>query len=218
MTQYQNIQLNVAGPSYQSRSRPLASQHTKNYYQTIVEEGKEQFVLHPFPGLKKVGDGVGAGADRGMNNFNEIGYRVCGNTLYRFDKLGVHTAISGSIPGSRRLIIDNDGDNLILVGEDGQFIYDGTNPVTSITDVNIVGSTSVTFINSQMVYGNPVTDLFVMANPNNPDTASGLNQSSPESKPDKLVRPYAFKQNVYMFGQRTVEPYWNSGSGNPPLA
>lgn len=211
---YQNLQINIAGPSYQSRSRPLASQQTKNYYQTIVEEGKEQFVLHPFPGLKLVGNAPGI--DRGVRNFNEVGYRVCGQTLYSFDKQGNHTAITGTIPGSRRLIIDDDGSNIILTGEDGQFIYDGTS-ISSITDADIVGSTSVTFINSQMVYGNPTNNLFVMADPNNPDTASGLNAARPESKPDKLVRPYAFKQNVYMFGERSTEPYWNSGTGNPPL-
>lgn len=214
MSQFKkNIPLNITGPSYQSRSRPLSSQETKNFYHQVVEEGKDQYVLHSFPGLLNVGSG--AGVDRGMRNFAEVGYRVTGTSLYSFDTSGNHTLI-GTVPGSSRLIIDDDGENLIMTGVDGQFIYDGST-ISTITDLNIVGSTANGFINNQIIYTNPSTNLFVLANPNQPTIASGLNAATPESKPDKLVRAYPFKQNVYMFGERTVEPYWNSGQGNPPL-
>ena len=213
MTFQKNIPLNITGPSYQSRSRPLSSQKTKMFYHSVVEEGKENYVLHSFPGLKLKGSGVGA--DRGMRNFAEVGYRITGNNLNRFDSSGVHTVV-GTIPGTNRMIIDDDGSNLIITGLDGQFVFNGST-VLPITDSNIVGSTSNGFINSQIIYGNPTTNLFVLANPNDPTTANGLNAATPESKPDDLVRPYPFKQNVYMFGVRTVEPYWNSGEGNPPL-
>jgi len=214
LTQFKkNIQLNITGPSYQSRSRPLSSQQTKNFYHQLVEEGKDQYVLHSFPGLKTVGSVEGI--DRGMRNFAEVGFRIAGTSLYSFDKSGNHTLI-GEVPGTNRMIIDDDGKNLIMTGIDGQFIYNGST-IEVITDLNIVGSTSNGFINSQIIYGNPVTDLFVLAEPLDPSTANGLNAARPESKPDVLVRPYPFKQNVYMFGKRTVEPYWNSGIGNPPL-
>lgn len=211
---YQTIPLVVAGPSYQSRSRPASSQKTKMFYQTLVEESDSKFILHPWFGLKYKGNAPGV--DRGMHVFNEVGYRVCDQTLYSFDQNGNHTAITGSIPGVHRLIIENDGSNIIFTGPDGQFVYDGSS-VSAITDLNIVGSTSVAFLNNQMIYGNPVTDLFVMADPNAPTTASGLNAARPESRPDKLVRPYAFNQNVYMFGTESTEPYWNPGVGNPPI-
>lgn len=177
----------------------------------MLEEGKDQFVLHSFPGLKNVGNAPGI--DRGMHNFAEVGYRIAGEKLYSFDKLGNHTEV-GDIPGTKRMIMEDDGNTLIIVGEDGQFAYDGTS-VSTITDSNLVGSTAVTFLNSQMIYTNG--NLYVVANPNQPTTASGLNAASAESKPDKLVRAFAFNQNVYMVGERTNEPYWNPGTGNPPL-
>lgn len=208
-----NIPFNTTGPSYQSRSRPLASQESKMFYPQVAEEGKDNFVLHSFYGLKKVG--LGAGPDRGMHNFAEVGYRIAGTKLQSFDKLGNHTDI-GNIPGTQRMIMADDGANLIIVGEDGQFIYDGST-ISSITDANIVGSTSATFLNSQIIYGNTSTNLYVVANPNDPANANGLNAARAESDPDELVRTYAFQQNVYMFGTRTVEPYWNPGVGNPPI-
>lgn len=211
-----NIPINTTGPSYQSRSRPLSSQETRYFYPEAVEEGKEQFVLQSFPGLKSVG--VGAGADRGMHNFAEVGYRITGTSLYSFDKLGNHTLIgsTGDIPGVRRMILEDDGENLIIVGPDGQFIYDGST-IETLTDSNIVGSVAATFLNSQIIYTNASTGLYVVANPNDPTSASGLNAAKAESAPDKLVRAYAFQQNVYMVGERTNEPYWNPGSGNPPI-
>lgn len=208
-----NIAINVTGPSYQSRSRPLSSQQTKNFYHTVVDEGKEQYVLHSFPGLKKVGSTTGA--DRGMHKLAEEGYRIAGTKLYRFTANGSHIEI-GEIPGSNRMIMAEDGGNLVIVGNDGQFVYDGIS-VSTITDSNIVGSTAVTFLNSQMIYTNPVTNLFIVADPNNPTSASGLNAASAESKPDKLIKAHAFDQNVYMVGERSNEPFWNSGVGNPPL-
>ena len=148
MTQFKkNIPLNSTGPSYQSRSRPLSSQQTKNFYHAVVEEGKEQYVLHSFPGLKVTG-GV-TGIDRGMRNFAEVGYRIAGTSLYSFDKLGEHTLI-GEVPGDNRMIIDDDGENLVMTGVDGQFVYDGST-IEEITDLNIVGSTSNGFIKSQII-------------------------------------------------------------------
>lgn len=213
MSFVKNIPINTTGPSYQSRSRPLSSQQTRMFYHSVVEEGKDNFVLHSYPGLKLKGSGVGA--DRGMRNFAEVGYRITGNNLNRFDANGVHTVV-GTVPGVNRMIIDDDGSNLVMTGIDGQFIFDGST-VNPVTDSNIIGSTANTFINSRIVYTNPINNLFVMATVNNPSTANGLDASSAESKPDRLVRAYAFKQNVYMFGERTTEPYWNSGQGNPPL-
>lgn len=214
MTFQKNIPLNTTGPSYQSRSRPLSSQQTRNFYHQVVEEGKDQFVLHSYPGLKLKGS-VSAGLDRGMRNFAEVGFRIVGTTLYSFTEAGVHTA-KGTVPGNNRMILDDDGENLIITGLDGQFVFAGTD-VLPITDSNIVGSIANTFINSRIVYTNPTTNLFVMAAVNDPTTASGLDAAGAESKPDKLIRAYAFKQNVYMFGGRTTEPFWNRDTGNPPL-
>lgn len=179
-----------------------------------VGEGKENFVLHSFPGLKL--KGTASGKDRGMINFAEVGYRIVGQSLYSFNKNGAHTLIGveGDIPGVNRMIMDDDGENLIITGIDGQFVYDGST-ISTITDSNLTGSTACTFLNSQIIYTKD--PLFIMADPNNPTTASGLNAGSAESKPDGLVRAYAFQQNVYMFGTASTEPYWNSGVGNPPI-
>jgi len=208
-----NIPINVTGPSYQSRSRPLSSQQTLNFYQQLVPEGVDQFVLHSWFGLKSVSSVVGL--DRGVTKMAGIGYRVCGSALYSFDREGDHTEI-GSIAGASRCIMASDGFNLVIVVPAvAVYMYDGES-LSTVTDSNIVGAISVTYLNSQMIYTKP--DLFVIADPGIPNQASGLNQASADSMPDKMLHAYAFQQAVYMIGEGSIEPWWNTGEGNPPLA
>lgn len=211
MSFQKNIPIGIIGPTYQDRSRPLSSQETKNFYHDLVEEGKEQYVIHSFPGLKNISS-VG-GADRGMNRMKEKGFRVSGQTLYSFDENGVHTSI-GTIPGDGVCVIDNDGLNLVIVTSDTVFSWNSED-LTIISDSNIEGSQTVSYLNSQMIYTKP--GLFTIASPDDPSTASGLDSASADSAPDDLVYAYVFQQSAYMFGKRSTEPWWNSGEGNPPL-
>jgi hypothetical protein len=205
-----NIPLNVTGPSYQDRSRPLSSQQTKNFYHAIVEEGKENYVLHSWHGLKKLS--TLQGIDRGMSK--DRNYCVKGTKLYSFTKLGVTTEI-GDIPGVKRAVIAWDGVNLIIVVEKVWIYSTSTGLIVEATNSNIVGATAATFINNQIVY--TVNGLFVVSTPGDPTTASGLNAAAAESQPDDLVRAYAFQQALYLFGANSTEPWWNSGTGNPPF-
>ena len=213
MTQFQkSIPINITGGSYESRSRPLSSQLTKNWYPQIVEQGKEQFVLHSFPGLLSKSQIIGA--DRGMTSMDEVGYRVAGQTLYSFDSDGVHTSI-GAISGTDRCLFANDGVNLVIVCSAAVYVYNGTS-ITIVSDPNIIGATAVTFLNNQFIY--TVNGLFVVSDVGDPTQANGLNAAGAESQPDDLIRCYAFNQTAYMVGERSIEPWWNTGTGFPPFA
>lgn len=215
MTFRLNIAINITGPSYQDRSKPLSSQKTKNFYHQVVEEGKENYVLHSFPGLKFKGASSTGKKNRGVTQMAEVGYRVTDNVLESFTPDGVHT-VRGNVPGSDICIFANDGFNLMIVAGGGVVLkYDGTT-VTTVADTNIVGSIAVTYLNSQMIYTNP--PLFVVADPGIPDKASGLNAAQAESQPDALLRAYAFDQSVNMIGLRSNEPWWNDGEGQPPFS
>ena len=73
---FQTVPVQITGPTYQSRSKPLSSQITQNWYQQLNEQGKDQFVLLPFPGLKVSGNETGK--DRGFHRMDEILYQVKG--------------------------------------------------------------------------------------------------------------------------------------------
>lgn len=210
---FQTIPVNVTGPSYQSRSRPLSSQVTQNWYQQFSEQGKDPYVLLPFPGLKLLGNAEGI--DRGFHRMAEINYQVKGTSLYEIDKLGVHI-LRGEIPGTGRTIIADDGINMYIVADLKAWKYTtDTNLVTQVTNSNITGAKSVDFFNNQFIY---TKDKFsTVSNVGDGSEASGLNIIGEETLPDDLVRDYVFDEIIYRMGVRSVVGWYNSGVGSPPI-
>ena len=211
---FQTVPVNIAGPSYQDRSRPLAVQQTKNFYHEYVKSGKEQVVIKSFPGQTEFGSSFAAN-ERGAHVANETLYRVLGGTLYSVSAVGVHTSL-GSIPGSDRCIFADDGDNIFIVSNSVVYQYSisgGT--LTTVTDANISGSQSVTFINNQFIYTKP--SLSIVSDVGDGSSASGLNAVGAEANPDEIVRDYVFDQIIYRFGKRTTECWDNPGIGSPPI-
>jgi hypothetical protein len=208
---FTTVPVEITGASYPSISRPLSSQETRNFYQEVNKGGKDQFTLMSFPGLTLFG--VGEGKDRGVHEMAEVLYRVADTTLYRVDINGVHTEV-GSIPGSGRAIMADDGENLFIVSELKVWVYNGST-VAQVTDVNINGAKSVAFINNTFLY---TKDKFTtVSTTGDGTTASGLDIIGAESDPDDLVRDYVFKQSIYRMGERTIEVWYFSGSGRPPI-
>ena len=219
--------INVTGPSYQSRSKPLSSQQTKNWYQQYNENGKDPYVLMPFPGLCTINSTI-TGKDRGFHRMSEVLYQVKGEYLYEIDSLGNHT-LRGSILGSSRCIMADDGVNMFVVvpGEQVWQYSADTLTVTEVTDVNITGSDTVDFINSQFLYTKSgfITinskvegpGYTIVSNVGDGSSASGLNIIGAESLPDTLIRDFVFEEVIYRCGVRSIEAWYNSGVGSPPI-
>ena len=211
--QFQTVPINVTGPTYQSRSRPLSSQRTVNMYQQFDEKGKDPFTLHSFYGQEYISE-VADGEDRGVHRMNEILYRIVGKNFYEVDSVGAHT-LKGTLTGTGRCIMEDDGDNLVIIA-DVVYVYTASTGVFKQNyNINLVDILSVTIINNQFIYTSP--SLSFMAQPGDPFDVSGLDAIAAESSPDSLVRDYVFNQTIYRMGQRTGEPWYNSGVGSPPI-
>lgn len=210
---FQTVTVNTTGPTYQSRSRPLSSQVTQNWYQQLSDQGKDQYVLLPFPGLKLLGNA--SGIDRGFHRMAEINYQVKGTSLYEISKSGVHT-LRGSIPGNGRAIMADDGINMFIVTDLKVWQYStDTNLVVQVTDVNITGAKSVDFFNNQFIY---TFDKFsTISNVGDGSTASGLNIIGEETLPDDLVRDFVFDEVIYRCGVRSIVGWYNNPSLTPPI-
>ena len=213
-SQFQTVPVNITGPSYRDRSRPLSSQETRNFYHELVPPGKDQYVIKSFPGQKLLGS-TSAAEDRGMHQMLEVAYRVVGSTLYEVSATGVHTS-RGTIPGTDRCIIADDGINMFIVADGVVSQYSSaTNLVTAVTDPDITGALSIDFINNQFAYTFPL--LTVFSDVGDGSSATSLNAIGAESNPDDLVRDYTFDQILYRFGTRSCENWYNSGVGTPPF-
>lgn len=212
---YQTFPYSVFGGSYPSRSRPVSVQVTSNFYPEVDPNNRDDAILHSWPGQLLHGSAVNNGADRGQHIMGGVKYRVAGDRLYEVDKLGVHTD-RGEILGSDRCIFADDGENMFIVNSGNVQQYNNiSETLSTVTDPDIVGSNAVDFLNNQFIYTKP--RLFVISDVGNGASASGTNAAQAESQPDDLLRAYVFDQIVYMLGEYSTEPWYNSGAGLPPF-
>ncbi len=206
--------INLTGGTYRHNSLPVSAQSTINFYPQFVEDPfvKDKYVLESFAGQTLFGTTTGIG--RGQFVHKGILYRISGNTLYSVTSAGVHTSL-GSIPGSQQCIFTGLGADVVIVADRRVFIWDGAT-LTEVTDVDLQSPDSATTLNNQVIYDGD-NDQFGVSDVGDASSIDGLNYATAESKPDDLIRVYAFNQFLYLFGDETIEQWWNSGIGKPPF-
>lgn len=211
-----DIEINVTGGTYKTKSQSLSAQVTRNFWPQKQQNGatKSPYVLESWVGLRLAGTATGNGADRGMLEHRGILYRVAGTTLYGVSSDGTHTAY-GTIPGTGRCIMWGIGTAILIVTGGRIFQWDSL-LLTEGNDVDFESPNSVTVLNTQAIYDG-IADRFCVSDPGDPLVINSLNYATAESNSDNLLRVYAFDQNLYLMGEKTIEPWWNSGSGNPPF-
>jgi hypothetical protein len=210
----QTIEIPLVGPTYQSRSAPVGNQHTKNFYIEVDPQANEQAVLMPFPGCKYF-TVSGSGAGRGVLEYGGNIYVVSGTELYRITSGGTATLI-GTISGSNRVGMADDGTNLVItVGDAKPYTYDGTT-LTQGSDADLPNANTVIYINSRVIYDRPLGTAF--ADLDDPLVVNSANILNANTDSDSNVAVVKRGQQIFAFGNKTIEPINFTSSGTPPYA
>jgi len=210
-TKFKTVPLNLTGASYESRTRSLSAQRTVNFYPEINQGTKSEAVLQPWPTLTDYATPPIAEKDRGAYFFSGSLYQLIGTSLYRLDASSSYTLI-GTIPGSDYASFADNGSLLMIVANNVAYSWDGTDFVSLSYEV---APTKVSYLNNQFILDGDdgrVSMLEVGTTDFN-----ALNYATPESSPDALVATYIFNQLVFLYGDVTIEPWENTGVGNPPI-
>ena len=217
------VPLPLIGPSYSNRSLPLASQVSQNLYPEINPEARNIVSLHAFPGLKSFATLSGKG--RGTHVMNDVQYVVYGNTLSSVDSAGASTS-RGTIVGESIVDFADNGDQMVIVTGSTAYMYTAsTTTLAEISDVDLVDPTTVTYINNQFVFDNNsetsergefvTTQLNKALTPAN--IVNPLDFAKADSHPDDILKVIIYNEMVMFFGSEGIDPWWNSGRGNPPF-
>ncbi len=204
------FQFNLTGPSSASRSKFLSSKKTLNLYPENTPDG---FVLNSFPG--PLDFSVGNGPCRGAFEHLGVAYQVSGGSLYSIDSSGTRTTL-GAIAGTARCIFDGIGTSVVIVTAGTVYEWDGTT-LTEVTDNDLEDPNSCAHINNQMLYDGD-GGRFVSSDVSDASSISGGNYGTAESNADDLVRVFVYDKISWMMGDKTLEPWENTGSGNPPFS
>lgn len=209
------VPIPLIGPTYTNRSLPVSAQVTRNFYVEVNPQGQELVSFNPFPGLKPFS--TGSGINRGMGRLKNVLYTITSNTLFKISTDGTQTSI-GTIEGTGRCSLDEDqaGNLIIATGVGKPYSYDGTT-LTQGTDIDLPNASTVTYINRRVVYDGNNGDI-AFSDLSAPLVVNSANLIIAESKPDNMKAVFAYKQQVYGFGEETIQPMYNSGVGNPPYS
>lgn len=211
------VPINLTGGDFQHKSRPLSNQITRNFWPQPVQNAKARspYVLTSFYGLKTFKTQSG-GADRGMKENQGTLYKVSGTTLYTVASDGTHTS-RGTISGAARCVMSALGSSMIIVnGSGAAYVWDGAT-LTEITDADLLAPNGVAVLNNQAIFDDGAGQGFAVSDAGDPLTVNALNTADAESASDALKCPYAYRETLYLFGEKTIELWWNSGQGNPPF-
>lgn len=207
---YTTIELPLVGPTSQNRAKQFSSALTKNFYIEITESNDS--ILHPFPGAKVFSEKVASGLDRGSHVLQGQLYTVTGSILELVKSDGTRDNL-GIIAGTSRCVFADDGQDMFIVAAGTVYKFDTSLNVQ--TDVDFESPNTVTYLNSRFIYDGSL-NRFGVSEVLDGGNIDSLNYGTAESAPDDIVRVYAFDQKLYLMGERTIEPHYNTDTGSPP--
>ena len=209
------MRIPLAAESYQARSRPLSAQRLVNLYpERAPDAAKSPLALFGTPGLKLFAT-AGSGPIRCSHVMAGTFYVVSGTEVYAIDSAGSATLI-GSITGSGAASMDDNGTELVIVSGGNGWVYNGST-LTAIADADFPTVTSVTFLDGYHIFSKDSSGQFVISASYDPTSYDALDFATAEAEPDNLVRVLTDHQELWLFGEKTTEIWYNSGAAAFPF-
>lgn len=211
------------GPSYTLQSKNVDCQRTVNLYPEMNElgTGKEREVaaLVGTPGLLRKLTLSGGVTRGGYTATNGEFYAVGGNKLYRISSAWVATELGTINTTTGPVSMADDGKYVILVDGTYGYYWDiDTSTFGQISDEDFLSADQVTFQDGYFLFNSAGTGNFFFIGPYTVSLDfDALDFSSVEGSPDDLVGLVSDLQNVYMFGTRSTEIFYNGGDADTPF-
>lgn len=210
--------VDLIGGFYADDSLPWADQDTLNWLPVMAEVGgtrtPSRFATPP--GLKPY-QNIGTGPIRGMHDLEGGRFIVSGRYLYRISPTGVGIPI-GVIPGVGRVSMTHNqfktGNQLLVENGEGGggYVYDSTTgSFAKIADEGYPGSISSDYLDSYLLGVEPQGRFWFHSNLADATDYNTLDRYEAEASPDRIVGLAVLNFEVVVFGQRTIEFFYNSG-------
>jgi hypothetical protein len=207
--------------AYRSRSLPAAAQECINYFaEALPADAKTQVIVYNAPGTKAFGSGGLAGVVRGVEKMAGVLYGVAGNTLYSVDSSGTATNLGeiNTTAGDVSFAVNRASpQELCFVdGTDG-WTYDTGSGLVQITDGDFTAADTVTFQDGYFAFNRAGTSIFFISGLNDGQSYDALDFADAEGSPDEIVAVFSSHRELWIFGQETIEVYFNSGNADFPF-
>ena len=210
----------ILGGSYVARSINAADNRMVNLFPEAVPEGsggKEAGFLLRCPGLRLLAT-VGTGPIRGLWVTNGIAYIVSGSQFYSMTTSYVAT-LRGTVSGTGPVSMADNGTQIFIACNPLSYIYNVSTLVfAQITDVDFPGAGSVGYLDGYFVFNEPNTQKFWVTSLLDGTSVDPLDFASAEGYPDDVVALIVDHREIFLFGNTSVEVWYDAGTPDFPLA
>ena len=213
------MRIPFATKSNETFTKSTSAERALNVYAELEPEGaKERVILIGTPGLKLFGT-VGNGPIRASYVQAGVLFVVSGHDLYSVDSGGTGTLIGTVGSGTEYQIAGNlaSPQQLFIRSNTEGFIYDGTT-LAQITDPDFPGAEWVLYLDGYFIYGDASTKgRFGISKLLDGTSYDALDFASAEANDDALVVGLADHLELWLFGENTIEVWFNSGNVDFPF-
>jgi hypothetical protein len=211
------MQTPILGSSYVARSVNAADNRCVNLFPEIVPDGgKQPAFLQRAPGLRQLVQ-LPTGPVRGLWTFGDYAYAVSGTRFYQIDSDWNYVDKGGVVGSNPVNMVDNGTQLFIADGPTGYIYNASTDAFAQITDPDFYGAVGVGFIDGYFVYNQPDSQKFWVTSLYG-SSVDPLDFASAEGSPDNLVTLIVDHREVWLFGETSVEVWYNAGLPDFPLA
>lgn len=212
------------GPAYTLQTVSLDCQRCVNLFTQINEaqgaEDGEIGALVPTPGLTLLGT-AGTGPIRGLyatSNGAAVA-AVSGSKLYRITSGWTMTYVGDLLTDSGPVSMADNGVQIMVVdGTYGYILSLSTGTFEQITSDAFPGADTVTFQDGYFICNNPGTGQWFISGLYNGLSWDALDFVTAEGSPDNTVGVLSNQRQVWVFGEKSIEVWWNSGASDYPFS
>jgi len=206
--------------SYQALSGLMSSERLVNFYPEIAPpQSPFRGMLIGTAGLKEWIDLERFEPIYGSIELGSFIYVVCGLGFYQIDSSKT-AVLKGTLGGSpdRVMMTHNRTQITILLSNGDSYYYDTVGDTfAQITDIDYQDASSVTTLNGYTIFSKRESDQFFISALNDTTSYSALDFATAESEPDNIVAVYAINNELWIFGEKTIEIWGNTGNATFPF-
>jgi hypothetical protein len=210
------LKLDMIGPQKQALSVVISNEITENCYVVQGTVNPMQLVGAPGSYLRTAITGACRGGH--VNVKTGVSYAVFGSTLYRINSDLTSTSL-GTIAGANRVSIADNGAQLVIVTGTGSagYVYTiATATLSQITDPDFPGADTVDYLDGYFLFATADGQWFICVL-GDPTDYNALDFVTNEKSPDDTLTIVEDHGEVFCFGTKTIEVWFNSGNADFPF-
>lgn len=213
---------NLIGGAYSLSSLKADCQNCVNLYPEINEaktaKDGEIGRLVLSPGLTLLAT-IGTGPIRGVyyTSTGALGV-VSGNKVYSVNSSWVAKEVGTLLTNTGLVDITDNGKQVFIVdGSNGYIISMITEKFERVVSSEFIPGTRNAFNDGYFTSQNPGTGQFQISSLYDGLTWNGLDFGNAEGNPDPIISHVVVNRQIWLFGSRSTEVYWNSGASDFPF-